>query len=491
MKLIIFLLASLFIFTGLIGFINSPNDLNINIKHNPYPVNVNNSVSYVREFPINLNNVPSGTGYYQQLITIGNASYPYSNYNINSQGSNIQFISQNNSYLYAWLQNINTTTISVWVKNFNSSNTINMQVFPEFENLFSANGYLGEAPQLSSNYAEYDNGIHVFTAYFNGLTPLSDFIQYYPADTSITQTVQSFNGVNTYTINDSRNNSFSGSVLIPEFALNVSIPNGNLIVQSSTYLAETSTADNPRIALLNSMSDLSTLDAIGVNSGWAGAYFQEQNISNGNGNYDINQYGTEAIGWQYGEINYTAGSSTYLGTLSPNPNSLSGGHSAIANNSITKGGNLYIGAIGGINAVYTILQNSMFFNYVFAASLGSVSSMPTFTIGTSLYHSIDFKLIGSSISINWGIFINGTFYNANSSNIYLNMTNGYYNIIVNLPSQYTAISNDVLRVNNTNQIFKIVVASQNNNSNFSSDIMYAIILASIIIAVALYFSRRN
>ena len=152
MKLIIFLLASLFIFTGLIGFINSPNDLNINIKHNPYPVNVNNSVSYIREFPINLNNVPSGTGYYQQLITIGNASYPYSNYNINSQGSNIQFISQNNSYLYAWLQNINTTTITIWIKNFNSSNTINMQVFPEFENLFSANGYLGDNTTNNAKY---------------------------------------------------------------------------------------------------------------------------------------------------------------------------------------------------------------------------------------------------------------------------------------------------------------------------------------------------
>ena len=131
------------------------------------PVNVNNSVSYVREFPINLNNVPSGNGYYQQLITIGNASYPYSNYNINSQGSNIQFISQNNSYLYAWVQNINTTTISVWIKNFNSSNLINMQVFPEFENLFSANGYLGEAPELSSTYGEYDNGKSVFASYNN------------------------------------------------------------------------------------------------------------------------------------------------------------------------------------------------------------------------------------------------------------------------------------------------------------------------------------
>jgi hypothetical protein len=70
------------------------------------------------------------------------------------------------------------------------------------------------------------------------------------------------------------------------------------------------------------------------------------------------------------------------------------------------------------------------------------------------------------------------------------MTNGYYNIIVNLPSQYSAIANGVLKVNNANEIFRITVVSQNSN-NFSNDIMYAIILASIIIAVALYFSRRN
>ena len=37
-----------------------------------------------------------------------------------------------------------------------------MQVLPEFENLFSVTGYLGEAPQLSSTYAEYDNGYYVF-----------------------------------------------------------------------------------------------------------------------------------------------------------------------------------------------------------------------------------------------------------------------------------------------------------------------------------------
>ena len=44
-----------------------------------------------------------------------------------------------------------------------------MQVLPSFENLFSATGYLGEAPNINHNY---DNGYEVFSgspyAYFNG-----------------------------------------------------------------------------------------------------------------------------------------------------------------------------------------------------------------------------------------------------------------------------------------------------------------------------------
>jgi hypothetical protein len=85
--------------------------------------------------------------------------------------------------------------------------------------------------------------------------------------------------------------------------------------------------------------------------------------------------------------------------------------------------------------------------------------------------------------------VNGTTYQADSSNIYLNMTNGNY-IIVNLPAGYSAITKGVLYVNGTNQVYKIFV-SYNNNSGISNDIIYAIILASIIVAAAIYFSKRS
>ncbi len=109
-------------------------------------------------YPISLSGVPSGTGYYQQLLTIDNPAQ----YGINTAGSNIQFTAGNGTLLYAWIQSINSTSMQVWVKNYNSSSTIDMQVLPSFENLFSATGYLGEAPQISSVYGEYFNAPEVF-----------------------------------------------------------------------------------------------------------------------------------------------------------------------------------------------------------------------------------------------------------------------------------------------------------------------------------------
>jgi hypothetical protein len=93
---------------------------------------------------ITLKGVPSGNGTYQQLLTINN----YSKYGINADGSNIAFYDGNNlTHLYAWIQSINLTTIQIWVKNYNDSSKIDMQVLLKDENLFNANGYLGESPK--------------------------------------------------------------------------------------------------------------------------------------------------------------------------------------------------------------------------------------------------------------------------------------------------------------------------------------------------------
>ena len=102
-------------------------------------------------YPIYLTGVPKGNGTYQQLITIDN----YSKFDINNKGSNIEFYDYYNlTRLYAWIQSINTTSMQVWIKNYNGSSTIDMQVLPSFEDLFSATGYLGNI--------SFNNAINVF-----------------------------------------------------------------------------------------------------------------------------------------------------------------------------------------------------------------------------------------------------------------------------------------------------------------------------------------
>ena len=91
-----------------------------------------------------------------------------------SLGSNIGFYDASNlTHLYAWIYSINATSMQVWIKNYNASNVIDMQVLPSFENLFSKNGYLGEAPQLSTVYAEYSGNAYKIFSQFDDFTNIS------------------------------------------------------------------------------------------------------------------------------------------------------------------------------------------------------------------------------------------------------------------------------------------------------------------------------
>ncbi|MEM3859313.1 MAG: hypothetical protein QW478_07885, partial [Candidatus Micrarchaeaceae archaeon] len=108
--------------------------------------------------------LPNGTvQYYQQLFTLKPSTY-----GINSEGSNVLFSLSNGTNLYAWIESINSSSMSVWVKVPYGTSSVDMNVYPSFENLFSSTGYLGEAPQLSATYGEYDNGANVFIHYGGG-----------------------------------------------------------------------------------------------------------------------------------------------------------------------------------------------------------------------------------------------------------------------------------------------------------------------------------
>ena len=131
-------------------------------------VNVNHGINKNENAPVSdsyylikLSNIPGGSGFYQQFIKIQDPG----NFGINQNGSNIEFFATNNTQLYAWIQSLNSSKMTVFVKNYNDSNTILLKVLPYNSNVLSSTGYVGEAPQLSSIYGEYDNGKYVFPFY--------------------------------------------------------------------------------------------------------------------------------------------------------------------------------------------------------------------------------------------------------------------------------------------------------------------------------------
>ena len=145
-----------------LSFINSIIDgMNVSLSSQiTFIDNLINQTGYVNaQYPITITNPPSGTGYYQQLFTIGSASKPFSKYGINSKVSNFEFQTTTGTKLYAWIQSYNSTSIQVWVKMPNGTTQIYLEVYSKSENLLSSNGYLGEANSST------DNGNFVFPFY--------------------------------------------------------------------------------------------------------------------------------------------------------------------------------------------------------------------------------------------------------------------------------------------------------------------------------------
>lgn len=106
-------------------------------------------------------NVPQET--YQQKLVI----YKGLSNMINKNFTNIYFAYSNSTLIPAWIQNINSTSATIWLKMSPDVQTIYLWIFPKSYNLLSARGFLGEAPQLSPIYGEYDNGNLVFLLYDN------------------------------------------------------------------------------------------------------------------------------------------------------------------------------------------------------------------------------------------------------------------------------------------------------------------------------------
>ena len=124
---------------------------------------------------------------FQQMLSVN--SLAYSSYEAATL-DNIEFFYSNGTLINSWLEGNNIATEAAGASS-SSTNTIYwLSISGGISASSSANVYMGfastssslfdgvttgEAPWLSSTYAEYDNGAQVFPLYFNGDTPTSDF----------------------------------------------------------------------------------------------------------------------------------------------------------------------------------------------------------------------------------------------------------------------------------------------------------------------------
>ena len=106
---------------------------------------------------------------FQQMINM-TSSDPGWSYISTDFGKNVEFLYSNGTIIPSWLENYTSTHAIWWVKvgsiPASSSITIYMGFAPTSTNLFNSNN-IGEAPQLSPTYAEYDDGANVFNFYDN------------------------------------------------------------------------------------------------------------------------------------------------------------------------------------------------------------------------------------------------------------------------------------------------------------------------------------
>ena len=186
-KYIIILIIGLMLFGSLTGFTdlvngsNAPNVISNNLIHT-LPKTSNsiihkNSIfnTQIKEYyPLYINNTQSiaTPSPYQQLINITTSSFsPYLHFNNTS--ANFEFLFGNGSVIHSWIESNISGIIEVWLKlpqiNANSNIEINLAFGALTTNFLSNSGIsgIGEAPQLSTTYAQFDNGPSVFPYYWN------------------------------------------------------------------------------------------------------------------------------------------------------------------------------------------------------------------------------------------------------------------------------------------------------------------------------------
>ena len=122
--------------------------------------------------PITITNTQSSAtpSPFQQMINFTSSDPGFSSIATGNFGQNVEFFYYNGTVIPSWLESYTDSNGIWWLKlgsiSTGSSQTIYVGFAPTSTNLFNTVNN-GEAPQLSSAYAEYDDGAKVFNYYVN------------------------------------------------------------------------------------------------------------------------------------------------------------------------------------------------------------------------------------------------------------------------------------------------------------------------------------
>ena len=340
---------------------------------------------------------------FQQEITWDPATY--STYEAGNLG-NVRFCLDDlcATPLYSWLESCGTSSTPsytsctsssayaiAWV-NLGSSTvpaTGTLTIYMVFEaSTTNFDGvYWGESPQLSSTYAQYDNGANVFAAYFDGNTPTADFTVF----TGLTLAqVTGVTGPAGGTIN---------AIAItneppahdPFFAFNTPLSNTAMILESSYTLAADTPDGTGVSGLVNSATATSITNGIAYGEGFGGDYFFQASDTASAVTEPTNGVGAApAAGtWLYGSLTYTGSAeASFYAQITPalygTPGQTAGtGYSSTDTlaNPLSAATNLYLGSIGGGAAV------DIEYNFMRARYYPPSDVMPTTTFAGSVTSS--------------------------------------------------------------------------------------------------------
>ncbi|MEM3416325.1 MAG: hypothetical protein QW719_03240, partial [Candidatus Micrarchaeaceae archaeon] len=322
-----------------------------------------NIVDYVQ---LNLSaswNVGHGA-FVQQMVNITESAY--SNYLVyNNNFANFEYFYSNGTIIPAWIESNSSGKLITWVKIKNTTTSFYLGFASKTTNLLSSSGTsgIGEAPQLSSTYAEYDDGASVFNFYNNFAgTTLSSLIsnasgikatQNNGLQLNITTALTGSTGNTYYTMINQQETSpfiFESLITVQNAGAGTNFQEG-LVIDSSTNVGQD------------------------TGGGLGGTNYMFRLLGSGSSNFNINEGSTQlsvettsAITYPYTSMESFQQNATGL-TAIDNGNKLTASTTAL-----TSG---YLGFYSYSNAV----GNSQFIQYVRVRAYPPNGVMPSVTFG--------------------------------------------------------------------------------------------------------------